>query len=259
MRRGISPVVATVILASIMLTVVSVAIYYSTTLIDMNRQLMEYEYSKSLLAYAASALEQVSFGTGGARSVRLSLSSTGLNFERSSTPLVVSINGREVLRLLPGSVKLCGGSLVTTVPRLLYPETGLLEEVDRLVVEEGEPLAVAYEIFSGRACAVLETYRVRATYSGLTHVQQGLQSLPYNFYVIHVINMSFGRLGGSGTVLLVFRNRGVVVNEYRFDTPVLNVVAQYGSKSSSLTLTGSPSALGSVVIVKVSQVEVGTG
>jgi hypothetical protein len=263
-RRGISPVVATVVLTGILLTTVAVAVYYSTSLIDMNRQMMEYEYAKEQLTYAATALEQVAFGEGGARYVRFSLTSTGLNFQYHPDTLMVSIYGggiqSETLTLKPARVVVCGGSLVTTVPRLLYPEGGSMGELDRLVVGAGEPLALVYENFTGRACAFLEMYRVRAFYSGVTYVYTGSgDGVPYNFYVIHLINATFGRLGGSGTIPLVFRNVNVTVYEYNFSSPSVTVYASMGGRVSSLTLTGLSSAQGSIVVVKVSQVEVGTG
>ena len=261
--RGFSPVVATVILTGILLTTISVAIYYSTSLIDMNRQMMEYEYAKEQLTYAATALEQVAFGVGGARYVRFSLTSTGLSLERRSEALEVVISSEDgaqhVESLTPVRVAVCGGPLVTTVPRLLYPEGGSLDELGRLVVSAGEPLVLVYENFTGRACAFLEMYRVRAFYSGVTYVDSGGERVPYNFYVVHLISATFGRLGGSGTVPLVFRNLGVEVKQYKFDSPSVTVAVRVGVFESSLTLTGSPDARGSFVVVKVSQIEVGTG
>jgi hypothetical protein len=263
-RRGVSPVVATVILTGILLTTVAVAIYYSTSLIDMNRQMMEYEYAKEQLTYAATALEQVAFGAGGARYVRFSLTSTGLNLQYRPETLEVSIYGGGAqpakLVLKPARVAVCGGPLVTTVPRLLYPEGGSLGELNRLVVGAGEPLALVYENFTGRACAFLEVYRVRAFYSGVTYVYTGGgDRVPYNFYVIHLINATFGRLGGAGTIPLVFRNVNATVYQYSFGSPGVTVYARLGALEDSLALTGSPGAQGSVVVVKVSQVEVGTG
>jgi len=255
--------VATVVLTGILLTAISVAIFYSTSLIDMNRQVMEYEYAKEQLTYAATALEQVAFGAGGARYVRFSLTSTRLSFERRPDALEVEIHGGGAqpvkLALKPARVVVCGGPLATTVPRLLYPEGGSLDELGRLVVGAGEPLALVHESFAGGACAYLEMYRVRAFYSGVTHVHSGGERVPYNFYVIHLINVTLGRLGGSGTVPLVFRNLNVTVHQYSFDSPTVTVRASMGGFESGLTLAGSPSARGSVVVVKVSQVEVGTG
>lgn len=256
---ALSPVVATVILTGVMLTMVAVAIYYSTSLIDAHRQMMEYESAKELLTYAATALEQVALGTGGARYVRFSLVSTGLSFEALPYNLQVTIadGGTYSLELPVLRVSLCSGPLVTTVERVLYPEGASLAELNRLAVGAGESMVLVYERFSRRACAHLEARRVRAMYSGLTFVNEGGSLVPYHFFTIHLINVTLGELGGAGSVALVFRNRGVRVYEYRLASPSVRVTVSLGGTSSTVTLA-APGARNSIVVLKVSQLEVGT-
>jgi len=56
---------------------------------------------------------------------------------------------------------------------------------------------------------------VRAFYSGLTYVYTGSgERVTYNFYVVHLINATFGRLGCSGVIPLVFRNLNATVYQY---------------------------------------------
>lgn len=259
-RSGLSPVVANVIITGVMLTVVAVAIYYSTSLIDANRQALEYESAKELLTYAATALEQVALGTGGARYVRFSLTSTMINFESLPVKLrvVVSGGGTFSIELPFRRLSVCGGPLVTTVERVLYPEGGSLSEINTLAVGAGEPIVLVYERFDERACAYLEVRRVRATYSGVTYVSEGNSQVPYNFYTIHLVNITFGKLGGAGTIPLVIRNNGVKVYEYKFNSPTLTVTASLDRVSSSIPLRGA-SARASIIVVKVSQLEVSTG
>lgn len=258
-REAVSPVVATVIVTSIMLTAVAVAVYFSTSLIDAHRQMMEYESAKELLTYAATALEQVALGAGGARYVRFSLTSTGLNFEQTPYKLQVLIGDQEQLSIDLRRVSVCAGPLVTTVERVLYPEGGRLEDLRNLTVGAGEPIVVVYESFKGQTCAFLEPRRVRAIYSGVTYSYEDGQQVPYNFYTIHIINLTFGKLGGSGIIPLVIRSRGVTVEEYRFRSPAVTIQVRLGEIRSRRTLTGAANARGSVVIVKISQVEVSTG
>ncbi|MEM2275318.1 MAG: hypothetical protein QXD46_08130 [Thermofilum sp.] len=260
--KAVSPVVATVIITSIMLTTVAVAVYYSTSLIDAYRQRMEYESAKELLSYAATALEQVSFGMGGARYVRFSLTSTGLNFEQSSHKLELEIRGdidTYGLSVEFRRISVRAGPLVTTVARVLYPEGAPLSELNKLIVGAGEPIVVVYENFDRGAFAYLEARRVRAIYSGITYViEDGRQRL-YNFYTIHLVEVTFGELGGVGTIPLVFRNRETEVYEYRFSSPSVIVSVKLNGIVSERRLTGKENAEGSIVIVKISQVEVATG
>ncbi|MEM1788434.1 MAG: hypothetical protein QW085_07580, partial [Pyrobaculum sp.] len=138
-RRAVSPVIASVILTSILLTAISVALFYSTSLIDAYRQMMEYQTAKDQLTYAATVLEQVAFGAGGSRYVRFSLTSAGINFLDLNKNLIIEINGiqlGESVKLRAIAVR--GGPLVTTVPRLLYPEASeMSEELEKLVVGPG--------------------------------------------------------------------------------------------------------------------------
>lgn len=261
--KGISTVMATVIITGIMLTVVSVALYYSTSLIDMNKQMMEYENAKGLLTYAATALEQVAFGTGGSRYVRFSLTSTRLNFETRPETLRVRINGEEVSEasFKPGRIVACGGPLVTTVPRLLYPENstyGALEyALGRLIVGPGESIAIVYENFTGGACAFMEAYRVRVIYNGNIRVKEEGVDRNYNFYTVHVLKLGFKAVGGSGTIPVVFRNVRETVIERKASSEV-TLTVELGSKYCTARLPGKGDADGSVVIVKITEIEVST-
>ncbi|MCS7104305.1 MAG: hypothetical protein NZ954_01910 [Thermofilaceae archaeon] len=284
-QLGISPVIATVILTGILLTTITVAVYFSTSLIDANRQMMEYEAAKDQLTYAATVLEQVAFGTGGSRYIRFSLTSTGINFMNYGSYLdfrVCNVGGvcsqlRSPIPLQGIAVK--GGPLVTTVSRLLYPETGDLSvEQRKLLVEPGVPLVIVYENFSRGAYAYLIAQRGRMIYNGAFNVTERaanvdcdwdgqLSNLPrckFNFYTLQIVRLEFGRLGGSGTVPVVFRNVGVDTYNYTFSGSRLTVTAMVRDQANrilqqqSVTIDGPP-ANGCVVIIKIARINVSTG
>ncbi|QOJ79469.1 hypothetical protein IG193_03135 [Infirmifilum lucidum] len=262
LRKAISPVIAVTIMTGIMLTIVAVALYYSTSLIDLNRQMMEYQYAKDNLAYAATALEQVALGTGGSRYIRFSLISTRINFEYSRDNLSITITDNkttyQITPFRPGRIVVCGGNLVTTTRQLIVPESGDFNgEVGKLIVAPGEPIVLVYEDFRGAACAYLETYRVRAFYNGAINVTEGGAVKRYNFYTVHVIRLKLGQLGGSGTIPVIFRNTNSTLLEYRLQGPSVTVNVVYDGYSQSSTLRG-PQADGSVVVVKIAEVTVTT-
>ncbi|MEM0460339.1 MAG: hypothetical protein QXZ31_10770 [Thermofilaceae archaeon] len=279
-RRAVSPVIASVILTSILLTAISVALFYSTSLIDAYRQIMEYQTAKDQLTYAATVLEQVAFGAGGSRYVRFSLTSAGINFLDLNKNLTIEINGiqlGESVKLRAIAVR--GGPLVTTVPRLLYPEASeMSEELEKLVVGPGEPLVVVYEDFNRGAYAYLIAQRVRVIYNGafnLTETAAGidcdgdgqLSNLPkckFNFFTIQVVELEFGRLGGSGTIPVVFRNLGVDVYNYTFTGSNVRVEVKILNEAREVLArdwdqTKAPPASGCVVVVKVARINVSTG
>ena len=261
-RRGISPVISTVILTSILLTIVGVTIFYATSLIDANRQQMEFESSKDMLVYAATALEQVALGTGGSRYVRFSLSTTGIDFiSNAFGELSVKIGNTEILRDRETSaIVITGGPLVTSTFRMLRPEIerSPRSEVNRLIVGAGEPLAIVYQNFSGGALAVLRTTRVRVNYLGIFKIYEKGETKKYNYFAVFYINLTFGELGGSGNIPVVFRNKGITTKEYVFDENSITITVKLDGREEQQTYVGDPTADGSVVIVRVAQVEAAT-
>lgn len=296
MRSGISPVISTVILTSIMITLISVALFFSTSLIDMNRQRMEYEHAKDQISYAATVIEQIAFGTGGSRYIRFSMTSTGINFENLSFFLVVDIkpisaSGSQcssVPNACNPSCPICtfslirlsvrGGPLVTTTPRLIYPETGVLEdELSKTIAGPGEPLVIVYENFSLGAYTYLELRRARVVYNGAFNVTEraagvdcngdgqlsNLLTCRFNLFTVHIARLIPGHVSGSGTIPLTFRNRGVYVYDYAFSSAnvviTVRIVDRTGRELAVQQMsTRAPPAHGSLVVVKVSEVEVST-
>lgn len=295
-RAGVSPVVSTIIITSILLTVISVALFFSTSLIDMNRQMMEYEHAKDQIAYAATVAEQIAFGTGGSRYIRFSMASTGVNFENvsqflevqitpegspgasySSVPNACSPSG-PICRFSLVRLSVRGGSLVTTVPRLVYPETGSLSaELSKVIVEPGEPIVIVYENFSLGAYTYLEARRVRLIYNGAYNITEkaagvdcngdgqlsDLPSCRFNFFTIHFLWLTPGPVSGSGTIPIVFRSKGGYVYNYTFTSSNIAISARIVDSSGRViaqqqVATNAPPAKGCIVVVKVSEVEVGT-
>ncbi len=261
-RRGVSQVVSTVILAGILLTLIGVAIFYATSLIDANRQQMEYESTKDMFIYTATALEQIALGAGGSRYIRFSLTSTGINFVKDEFgPLEVYVNGSKVIYdRETSSIIAVGGPLVTTVFRVLRPEITInpLYELNRIIVGPGEPMVVVYENFSGRAITYLKPTRVRVNYIGIFNLLENGTYKNYNYFVISYINLTIGPVGGSGHIPVIFRNRGIKTAEYKFDGTAINVTAVLGGHSESKVFEGDPGADGTIVIVRIAEVEVST-
>lgn len=261
-RRGFSPIVSTVILTGILLTVIGVAIFYASSLIDANRQQMEFESSKDLLIYTATALEQVALGTGGSRYVRFSLSTTGIDFiSNAFGELDVNVNGVEIFRDEETSAIIIeGGPLVTNAFRMLRPEIEVNPEteVNKLIVGAGEPLVIVYENFSSGAIAVLRATRIKVNYLGVFEVLEAGVPKKYNYFAISYINITFGELGGAGNIPVVLRNKGIITREYKFNGNVIHVEANLDGVSETKDYIGDVTAQGSVIIVRIAQVEVST-
>lgn len=254
-RRGASPAVAVAMMTGLLLVTILIALYYSISLIDSNRQAMEYQHAKDQLIYAAMAFEQVASGMGEARYVRFSLSSVRLNVFLGPI-LELNLSGGGVvhtIRVRSARIEVCGGPLATTVPRLLYPEGKSLDERERLIVEAGEAAAVVHEHFSRAACAVLETGRVRVYYYGSLGT--------HDYYLVTVVNVNLGVLGGSETVPLIFRTANFTTMTFRYDVCSVNLIASYAGTNKEVRLWCIPNTntRGIVVVVKVVGVKVSMG
>ncbi|RLE60795.1 MAG: hypothetical protein DRJ35_02300 [Thermoprotei archaeon] len=262
-RLGFSPIVSTVILTGILLTIIGVAIFYASSLIDANRQQMEFESSKDLLIYTATALEQVALGTGGSRYVRFSLSTTGIDFINNAFgELNVSVNDVEIFHDEETSAIIIeGGPLVTNTFRMLRPEIKVNPEaeINKLIIGAGEPLIIVYENFSGGAIAVLRATRIRVNYLGVFDVLEAGIPKKYNYFAIYYINITFGSLGGSGNIPVILRNKGITTREYKFNSNVIHVEANLDGIDETKDYIGDITAQGSVIIVRIAQVEVSTG
>ncbi|MCD6209066.1 MAG: hypothetical protein J7J67_02630 [Thermoproteales archaeon] len=260
--RGISQVLTTVILTGIFITVIGVAIFYSSSLINLNRQRMEFESSKDLLIYTATALEQVALGAGGSRYIRYSLSTAGINFVRNAFgEFKVKVNDIDILSDKETSaIVVRAGPLVTNVFRMLRPEVEVNPEaqVNRLIVGAGEPLVIVYENFSGGAIAVLRATRIRVNYLGTFEVLEAGEKKKYNYFAVFYINITFGELGGAGKIPVILRNKGITTGEYKFDGTAIRVEASLDGISETKDYSGDATADGSVLIVRIAQVEVST-
>lgn len=260
--RGVSQVLTTVILTGIFITIIGVAIFYSSSLIDLNRQRMEFESSKDLLIYTATALEQVALGAGGSRYIRYSLSTAGINFVRNAFgEFKVKVNNTDILSDKETSaIVVRAGPLVTNVFRMLRPEVEVNPEaqVNRLIVGAGEPLVIVYENFSGGAIAILRATRIRVNYLGTFEVLEAGKKKKYNYFAIFYINITFGELGGAGKIPVILRNKGITTREYKLDGTAIRVEASLDGISETKDYSGDATADGSVLIVRIAQIEVST-
>ncbi len=263
MRRGISQVLTTVILSSILLTTISVAIFYSTSIINARQQQMEYASARDTALYLADALEQVAFGTGGARMIKISLSTVKINFlNHSLENFTVTIDSNKIINEKLSEIIFEGGSLVTASFNLLRPSISEPEaaatELKRLIVSSGDPIVVVYENFTHGAKTFVYAPRIRFVYLGVIPRRVGNTYELYNFFEVSFIRIYFQDIGGSGTINIVARNMGINTSEIFVPSNSVTVTCTFGAFSQTMTLQGETSADGSVVIVRIANIRVST-
>ena len=263
-RKGLSVTVTTVILTGIMITILGIALFLSNTVVEYHTQATEYQNSKNLMTYLADALEQVALGTGGARYVRFSLRTARLDFVRDilEGDLEVKINNDVVFRESPDALVLRGGNLLTAPPlNVLYPEgvTDPEPELEKYIVETGEPVTLVYEEFWEGPATILVCRRVRVNYLGVYNILESGSLKQYNVFEVVFINLTIGRTGGAGIIPVVVRSKNVtLINYYLDDNSFTLSVYVAGQLKDQKVFTGEQTAAGTVVVIRISHVEIGT-
>ena len=263
-RKGLSVTVTTVILTGIMITILGIALFLSNTVVEYHTQATEYQNSKNLMTYLADALEQVALGTGGARYVRFSLRTARLDFVRDilEGDLEVKINNDVVFRESPDALVLRGGNLLTAPPlNVLYPEgvTDPEPELEKYIVETGEPVTLVYEEFWEGPATILVCRRVRVNYLGVYNILESGSLKQYNVFEVVFINLTIGRTGGAGIIPVVVRSKNItLINYYLDDNSFTLSVYVAGQLKDQKVFTGEQTAAGTVVVIRISHVEIGT-
>ncbi|HFC49348.1 MAG TPA: hypothetical protein ENJ59_01300 [Thermofilum sp.] len=263
MRRGISQVLTTVILSSILLTTIGVAIFYSTSIINARQQQMEYASARDIALYLSDAIEQVAFGTGGARMVKISLSTVKIHFlNHSLENFAIVVDSNTVVDEKLSAIVFEGGDLVTTSFSLLRPSISnpdaAVTELKRLIVSSSNPLVIVYEDFTQSAQTFVYAPRVRFVYLGVIPRRVDNAYALYNFFEVSFIRIYFQDLGGSGTINIVARNMGINTSEIFVPNNSVSVSCTYGGLFQTVTLQGDPGADGSVVIIRIANIRVST-
>lgn len=263
-NKGFSVTLTTVILTGVLLTVLGVSLFISNTVIEYHIQATEYENAQNLITYLADAVEQVALGTGGARYVRFSLRRCRLDFIRNyfENDIIVKLDGQVIIQDNPDGLVLRGGNMLTAPPfNVLYPEgvTNPQEEFERYIVYAGEPLTLVYETYQEAPTTLLMCRRIRVNYLGIYSVLENSTLKHYNVFEIVYINLTIGRTGGVGTVPVIARNKGVNLTNYYLDANSFTLSYWIGSElKQQVTMQGDVSADGTMVVVRIANLEIGT-
>ncbi|MCD6508867.1 MAG: hypothetical protein J7L11_00530 [Thermoprotei archaeon] len=260
--RGVSQVLTTVILSSVMISILYISLFISDNVIEYHAQATEYENAKELLTYMADAMEQVALGTGGVKYVRFNLRTTRLEFLKDyCEEVLVKLNGSEVIRDSPDAIVIRGGDKLSAPSlRVLYPEGVVNDagEIARYVVNAGEPITLVYETFDKRATTVLVCRRVRMNYLGIYELLVNGELRRYAVFELSYINLTIGTVGGSSTIPVVIRNTGTTVNETHLEGRHFTLEVFVGQERRFLHEYSYEDVDGILVLIKIAHLEVDT-
>ena len=262
--KGFSQIISTVIITSILLTTISLAIFYASTVISASQQQMEYASAKDTAVYLADAIEQVAFGTGNARMIKISLSTVKVIFlNHSIGQFTVRIGSDTIINDNISAIIFQGGEYVTTSFMLLRPSVSnpndAQSELTKLIVSSSESLVIVYENFTRGAKTFVYSPRVRVAYLGV--IPRKLDNNTYrfyNFFEVTFIRIYFKNIGGSGTINIVARNMGLNTTEIVLPSNSAQIECVFNGATQTMTMSGYSNADGSIILVRIANIMIST-
>ncbi len=273
MKRGISVVVTTAIIAAVTLALIATASFYAYSSLELQLEYGEFENAKACMIALAELIESVSASERAAGFVRFATRAGGLWFERSAGRLDVEIDGGELVSLsLPiGLVKYRGGSYVA-VPEYQVLRGGVLENTpawSETVLgpgEESTPLGWVYLEHKGGAWIVLDFGRIRVVELGAFNFSKsgGREYELLGVVEIIYVHLDIGETCGSGLVDVKARNLEISRSFYKFrGSETLSVracrVGEHGTHCDSECTVHFEGVDGVLAVMTVVRVEVSAG
>jgi hypothetical protein len=259
-RKGLSAVLSTIILAAAILTITVAALFVSTTALDQQLDMSEFEQAKNNVLTLVDIVEHVAVDEGSSGYIRMNLRTAHPTFEQNGARITVTVGGGNVIDGYTGLMKIGGGGLVGIgggIERLIGS--------DQLIVgSASDPLGYVYVVQDNGAWIKLDYARVRARYMGKFLYYEGGEKINRSIVRIAFINITFGtiRIFGTGTLDLVARNIRTVVDSFTVDGEsvhvTVNVDGRFADFDVGPTVHTPPLATQTVIYIVRMDVEIST-
>jgi len=257
-----SVVISTIILSATILVITLAALFVSNTVLEQQLDQSEFEQVKNNVMTLVDIVEHVAVTPGASGYVTMNIRTSHPNFTRNAGTIVVMVDGITVINGITGALNIGGG-------RYVGVGAGIEELVgaDQLIVlNASDPLAYVYVVQKNGAWLNMDYARARARYMGKFMYYEGDQRINRSIVRIALINISFGtiRIMGTGTLNLVARNIGTVVQTYLITgKDNVDVTVSYNGQSEGPINIGPsqsipPVATQTVVYVVRMDVEIAT-
>lgn len=191
-RKGISPVISTVIITASLLIILVIISYLAVDLLEIQVQSSEFEQAKTAMMILDKTIADVALRPGAASSVTFNQRSGGIGIYEGGT-INIKVHSNSILVLnetINSSVIKYRGGRMATAAKVNLTEPGSL-----IVTDASKPLGyVRVEVGNG-VWVVLDYNRLRVT------VNRDLGMM--DIYVIHLVP---GTTWGSGTVTVRVQN-----------------------------------------------------
>lgn len=202
-KRGISPVISTVIITATLLVILVVASFFAINLLEIQIQNSEFEQAKTAMLLLDKTIIDVALRPGAVSSVQFNQRSGGIGLYEGGTISITVINASSsniiisVPQITSHVIKYRGGSMVSAAEATLTNSGGL-------IIDNPSKSLGLVRIEAGNGVWIILDYnRVRVTVGQLTDL---------GILDIYMICLEKGIFGGSGTVSVRVQNMGMNVD-----------------------------------------------
>jgi len=204
---GVSTVISTIILSSVLLVIIGIASYAANNTVNAQIENAEFEQAGNVLLSTAQVVKRVMFTPRSSGYVRSSFSNTIPQFVKTGENLTISIvdGDKNWSYYFPVNIiRIKGGRQVG----VLTPQD-LLGEGSLLLTESSGSLGRVRVFQSDGACVSLDYLRVRSIYAGVSDYFNGTGYEGFNVVEITLVNLTFGVFEPGTQALITIQNLGV--------------------------------------------------
>jgi len=262
-RRGVSEVVATVMLVTVTLGMIVGGVFFAQLNLSMQAQATEFENGKASIISLAQMIEGMSLVKGEAGYVRFSISSGGLSLVPGTERLRIIIDDERgglatVFEDNVNLVKFRGGGGVSSLDFQILKGVSNALPTDYLIVRPSRsaPLGWVYLKRENGAWVIMDFGRVRVVPSGVIQVtRDGKNWEPVSVVEITYVRIVYGTFSGSNVYDVCARVVNVTTTVMKYpDSPSITVTVERGAYSEQYSV-GEQGGNGTIVFLNIVDVE----
>ncbi|MGB9717758.1 MAG: hypothetical protein ACPL4E_04885 [Thermoproteota archaeon] len=199
-RRGVSEVVATVMLVTVTLGMIVGGVFFAQLNLSMQAQATEFENGKASMISLAQMIEGLSLAKGSAAYTRFAISSGGLAVTPGAEKLTIKIDGGTIFEDNVTLVKLRGGGGVSSLDYQVLKGVQSLTPWECLIVSPVNPAPLGWVYLKREqgAWVIMDFGRIRVVPSGIINAtRDGVNWDPLNVVEITYVRIVRGTFSGS--------------------------------------------------------------
>ncbi|MEM2960937.1 MAG: hypothetical protein QXU67_04970 [Candidatus Bathyarchaeia archaeon] len=224
-EKAISPVIAAVILSSVLLVILIVATFVANNILELRVQNTEFEQAKTNMLLLHEIIEEAGLRHSSGSYAQFNLRSGAIDIvENNPDNLTVLVNGTQIINSETLSIIYRAGRLVSSIPTSLRGNSSL--------IVKGAASSLGYLRIEteGGVKIKLDYNRIRIMESETTE---------YNLVEILIFEIERGSIGGSGTLRIKAQNKGIFIESYTYYSKTVAIKVQVGSQTEEYNYSGN--------------------